>query len=144
MTSLSFPDVNVWLALLVSDHVHHRVAISWWNQDQSEQIAFCRFTQLGLLRLMTTAAAMDGAPLTMDEAWRAYDDVFEDERVVLVSEPPGCEMAFRKYAKRQTASPKLWADSYLLAFATVSQGTIVTFDRAFPGKGVACRLLEGA
>jgi hypothetical protein len=34
---------------------------------------FCRFTQLGLPRLVTTAAAMDGKPLTLDQAWVVYD-----------------------------------------------------------------------
>ena len=69
MTSLTFPDINVWLALVTSEHAHHASATQWWEQETG-RIGFSRLTQMGLLRLMTTAAAMDGKPLTMAEAWR--------------------------------------------------------------------------
>jgi len=38
------------------------MARRWWEQETGI-IAFSRLTQLGFLRLMTTAAAMDGKPL---------------------------------------------------------------------------------
>src|ERR1017187_9169709 len=72
MTSLTFPDINVWLALVTSEHVHHASASRWWEQE-SNRIGFSRLTQLGFLRLMTTAAALDGKPLAMAEAWRVHD-----------------------------------------------------------------------
>ncbi len=83
MSSLSFPDVNVWLALATTEHVHHGLAVRWWN-EASGPIAFSRITQLGFLRLMTTAAAMDGKPLSMAAAWNVHDRLFEDDRVVCV------------------------------------------------------------
>lgn len=141
MTSLSFPDANVWLALAASEHVHHGPARRWWEAETG-RIAFSRITQLALLRLMTTAAAMDGKPLTMAEAWRVYDRLFEDDRVVFVSEPAGVERRFREYAHGRMASPKLWADAWLLAFARAAEGTIITFDRALAGRGGHCLLLE--
>jgi predicted nucleic acid-binding protein len=57
MTSLSFPDVNVWLAVLLADHVYRAPARKWWESDAPAIIAFSRFTQIGVLRLLTTAAA---------------------------------------------------------------------------------------
>jgi predicted nucleic acid-binding protein len=42
----------------------------------------------------------------------------------------GLESSFRRYTDARQASPKLWADAWLLAFAEMSDGTIVTFDRA--------------
>jgi predicted nucleic acid-binding protein len=66
MTSSSFPDVNLWLAPLREDHNHRASALSWWNNNDSGQIGFCRFTQLGVLRLLTTSAAMNGKPLTSE------------------------------------------------------------------------------
>jgi predicted nucleic acid-binding protein len=68
-----FPDINVWLAIVVERHVFSRPATAWWNQDQSDAIGFSRFTQLGLLRHLTNAATMKGSPLTNRSAW----DVFE-------------------------------------------------------------------
>jgi predicted nucleic acid-binding protein len=62
MTSLSFPDINVWLALLLADHTHRRTALDWWDRCEADSIAFCRITQLGVLRLLTTPAAMNGNP----------------------------------------------------------------------------------
>ena len=82
MTSLSFPDVNVWLAVATPEHVHHGVARRWWEAEAG-RIAFSRVTQLGFLGLMTTAAAMDGKPLTVAEAWQVHDRLFEDDRVSL-------------------------------------------------------------
>ena len=63
MTKRSFPDINVWFALAVADHPHHSAAIGWWNAATAAA-GFCRLTQIGLLRLLTTAAVMGGRPLT--------------------------------------------------------------------------------
>ena len=106
MSLLSCPDVNVWLALLRADHIHRDAATAWWTQDQSDELLFCRFTQLGVLRLLTTAAAMNNRPLSMRTAWAAYDCLFQDQRVVLVPEPPGLDAVFRKIAVSDVASRK--------------------------------------
>jgi len=142
MPSLSFPDVNVWLALLLADHVHRTQAKQWWDSDQSDIIAFLRFTQLGVLRLLTTSAAMNGKPLTMPAAWAAYDRLFKDDRVALVDEPQGTEDRFRQYARQDRASPKLWADAWLLAFADEAGGMIITFDQALAARSGLCLLLD--
>jgi uncharacterized protein len=141
MSSLSFPDVNVWLALAAPEHVHAVAARRWWEQETG-YIAFSRMTQLGFLRLMTTSAAMDGRPLTMVEAWRVHDRFFEDDRVKFVPEPEGIESRFREHTAGGPASPKLWADAWLLAFALAAAGMLVTFDRALAARGAHCLLVE--
>lgn len=143
MDSLSFPDVNVWLALAAPEHVHAAIARRWWEQE-SGAIAFSRFTQIGFLRLMTTAAAMDGKPLTIAEAWRVYDRFYNDERVVFVAEPEEVERRFRERAVGRIASPKLWADAWLLAFAEATEGVLVTFDNAVGPRGARCLLAGSA
>jgi toxin-antitoxin system PIN domain toxin len=142
MISLSFPDVNVWLALLSPDHVHRAAARKWWDSDPSAVIAFSRFTQIGVLRLLTTAAVMNAKPLTMSAAWQAYDRLFEDERVALLPEPDSLEPAFRSRSRSRLSSPKVWADAYVVAFAAQSNGTLVTFDRALANREATCLLLE--
>ena len=139
MTSLSFPDVNVWLALATHEHVHHRVAREWWKKETG-RITFSRITQIGFLRLMTTAGAMGGKPLTMAEAWLIHDRFFDDDRVTFVPEPPAVETHFRQDSSTGTASPKLWADAWLLAFAQAEKGTLVTFDRTLAVRGAHCLL----
>ena len=142
MRALSFPDPNVWMALLVADHVHRPAAVAWWNQDQSEIIAFSRVTQITVLRLLTTSGVMNGQPLSMKAAWNAYDRLFEDARVAWLPEPPDVEEHFRKHTASRIASPKLWADAYLLALAHQLDGTLVTFDRALATRDPRSLLLS--
>ena len=139
MSSLSFPDINVWLALATPEHVHASIARRWWEQE-SGTIAFSRLTHLGLLRLMTTAAVMDDKPLTMSEAWRVYDRFYDDDRVVFIAEPLDAEKRFREKAAGRTVSPKMWADAWLLAFAQAAEGVLVTFDKALGPRGARCLL----
>ena len=144
MSSLSFPnlavpDMNIWLALASPEHIHYRQALQWW-QFYAGSIAFCRLSQLGILRLMTTAAAMDGKPLGISEAWRVYDRFYEDSRVIFLSEPPSVDETFRIKAGGHSASPKLWADAWLLAVAEAADGVLVTFDKALAARGAHCLL----
>lgn len=139
MGSLSFPDMNVWLALASVEHIHSELARNWWENEVGT-IAFCRLTQLGFLRLMTTAAAMDGKPLTIADAWRVYDRLYDDDRVTFVAEPVEVEKRFREKAVGRTASPKVWADAWLLATAQEAGGVLVTLDKALAGRGARCLL----
>jgi predicted nucleic acid-binding protein len=51
-------------------------------------------------------------------------------------------MQFRKLSQSPAASPKVWADAYLLAFASGHQGQVVTFDRALENQGERCLVLR--
>jgi toxin-antitoxin system PIN domain toxin len=141
--SFLFPDINVWVALTHAGHVHHLVASDWFTDlDADVRFGFCRFTQLGLLRLLTAEAVMGDEVLSQTEAWRVYDRWMQDDRVTLLDEPPGLERRFRALTRSRHASPKVWADAYLAAFAEASQITFVTLDRAFRGKVRPLVLLE--
>ena len=140
MNSLSFPDVNVWLALTLAGHVHRPAALEWWNRTEGS-IAFLRLTQLSLLRLLTTAAAMDGKPLTLTKAWLIYDRLFGDDRLVFLPEPANLERGFRKRSSSGAASPKIWADALLIASVEGHQGQLITFDRALKPRFSQCVVL---
>jgi toxin-antitoxin system PIN domain toxin len=126
--SLVFPDVNVWLALAAT-HSHRSLARVWWDKEAGP-ITFCRFTQIGLLRLLTTPAVLGEETLGMRQAWKVYDTLFSDERVEYAEEPSPIERSFREMSSHHAASPKFWADAYLAAFAKEMGGIVVTFDRA--------------
>ena len=133
-TSFLFPDINVWVALTHARHVHHYEARDWLSSlDGDERFCFCRFTQLGLLRLLTAQAVMGEEVLHQAEAWAVYDRWLADDRVSLVEEPPGLERRFRSLTRTKQSAPKAWADAYLIAFAEMGQMTLVTFDRALRG-----------
>jgi predicted nucleic acid-binding protein len=139
--SLAVPDMNIWLALASPEHIHYKQALDWWKLHIGS-IAFCRLSQQGVLRLMTTAAAMDGKPLGISEAWRVYDRFYGDSRVLFLAEPPDVESTFRIKAAGNAASPKVWADAWMLAMAEAAGGVLITFDKALGGRGARC-LLSG-
>jgi toxin-antitoxin system PIN domain toxin len=141
MNSLSFLDINVWLALVWECHAHAEQARKWFDGSQDDQFFFCRFTQLGLLRLLTTKAVMGNDVRTMAGAWEIYDECCTDPRVAFLAEPSGLDSALRGLSKGRRASPKLWGDAYLAAFAFKAGLKLVTFDRAFAASSPGCQIL---
>ena len=129
-----FPDVNVWLALTHSRHAHHRIAADWFQQSD-EPMFFCRFTQIGLLRLLTNEQVMGVDVMNQRQAWQAYWHWFKDGRIEFHREPEAAEfeLLFQEFSTQPRPSTKLWADAYLAAFAKVAGLEIVTFDQAFQG-----------
>lgn len=126
-----FPDVNVWLALAYEGHQHHLSASAWFDALNRETAYFCRFTQLGFLRLLTYPSVMREDVRSQAEAWRAYDLLLRDERVSFqLEEDPGqLESTLRKLTTNSRSSSRQWPDAYLAAFALTAELTLVTFDR---------------
>lgn len=130
MTSLIFPDLNVWVALSLRAHEHHKTAWDWYHSLRAEEeLAFCRLSQLGLLRLLTTERVARHETLSQVQAWEVYDRWIGAGGAVFMDEPFGIETELRFYTDRESPSPKEWADSYLVAFAAAASLPLVTFDR---------------
>ena len=66
---------------------------------------------------------------------RIWNKVCADDRVAYLSELEAIEPEFRRQSRLGTFSRKVWADAYLLAFATVAGVKLVTFDRALRSRG---------
>jgi toxin-antitoxin system PIN domain toxin len=141
MNTLNFLDANVWLALLWGRHIHTEKANQWFAQAAMEQFFFCRFTQITVLRLLTTESIMGKDVLTMSEAWNLWDKIWADPRISFLPEPEDLEREFRSRTRLSTRSPKVWADAYLMAFASVAGLKIITFDRGFKSAGVEILVL---
>ena len=135
MNTLNFLDANVWLALLWGRHVHSEKARAWFERSADEHFFFCRFTQITVLRLVTTKEIMAKDTRNMSEAWNLWDKIWADSRVAFLPEPDGLEKEFRKYSRLSSSSPKVWADAYLLAFTSVAGLKLVTFDRGLESRG---------
>ena len=143
-TTSLFPDINVWVALTYEGHSHHSEAKRWFaGLPPDSTFVFCRFTQLGLLRLVTAKAVMSDEVMTQPQAWAAYDRWLEDPRVEFVDEPAEIETRFRALTRLRQPATKDWADSYLAAFAAVGQLTLVTFDQGLRSKAKSAILLGG-
>jgi uncharacterized protein len=141
MNSLNFLDTNVWLALVWGRHSHSARARAWFERSVDEQFLFCRFTQLALLRLLTHESIMGPDVMSMAGAWEIYDRCCADERIAFLAEPETIDPRLRSFSKSRHASPKVWADAYLAAFAAAAGLKLVTFDKAFRAKPVECLIL---
>jgi toxin-antitoxin system PIN domain toxin len=132
------PDLNVWLALSWANHVHSDAAWAWFSRHDDDSFFFCRFTQLGLLRLLATSAIMGRDVRTIGEAWTVYDRWLEDSRIGIRQESFELDAAFRAATRSfsRLSSPKALGDRYLLAVSQITEATLVTFDR---GLASACR-----
>jgi toxin-antitoxin system PIN domain toxin len=132
---MKLADTNVWLALVISKHLFHDAAQDWLDTETLDRnIVFCRCTLQSFLRLITTAAMLKpyGAlPFNNREAWELYERLLADRRISIVNEPPGLEAQWKALATRETASPKVWMDAYLAAFAIAGAHQFVTTDHAF-------------
>ena len=135
------PDVNVWFALAVEEHQHHARAQQWWK-EMAGIVGFLTLTKLGFLRLLTTAAAMNGKPLTNDAAWDVYTRLEQDPRTRFFPHPLSAEEKWREFSGAATPAPKIWTDAYLAAAAAANEATLVTFDQAMARYPVDCLILE--
>ncbi len=126
------PDLNVWLALSWANHRHSDLAWAWFSRQEDDRFCFCRFTQIGLLRLLATSAVMGKDVRTIGEAWKVYDRWLDDSRVGFREEGFRLDAAFRAATRpvSRMSSLKALGDCYLLAVSQVTEATLVTFDRA--------------
>jgi predicted nucleic acid-binding protein len=83
---------------------------------------------------------MGNKPLSFDEAWRVYDSLLADERVVFSPEHSQADRLFRTNTTGPASAPRLWADAWLLAIAEAAGGVLVTFDKALAVRGALCLL----
>ena len=110
--------------------------------DKDSRFCFCRFTQISLLRLLTTEAVMSTDVLSQAGAWQVYGRWLADDRIVFIEEPSPMEASFRALSQQKRPSPKDWADAYLASFASTAGLRLVTFDQAFRGKTADLLILD--
>jgi len=132
-------EVGVWLAAVWGRHVHHPVTADWFG-NESDDILFCRVTQMGLLRLLSNPVLMGDDAIDRSQAWRTFDQLRADERVLWADEPAELDAVWRAISARADKSHQLWTDDYLAAFAQASDATLVSLDRAMPARYPSVRV----
>jgi len=121
------------LAAVWGRHLHHPVAADWFGKE-ADDIVFCRATQMGLLRLLSNRAVMGDDAIDRSQAWRTFDQLWADERILWANEPAELDAVWRAISARDDKSHKLWTDDYLAAFAQASGATLATLDRKMPAR----------
>ena len=112
-------------------HVHHVPARDLFAAQPDGSVAFCRITQMGLLRLLTNSSVMGRAPRTVAQAWETFAELLADRRVVFATEPDRVESAWRQHMTQAGVGPSSWTAAYLAAFAEAHSYSLVTFDAGF-------------
>ena len=127
---MDLPDVNVWLALVDENHVHHQRALAYWYNESLSEVVFCRVTVLGFLRLSTHPSVLS-RPLAPDEAWSIYRRYRDEARVGFLEDSPKVDSGFMTLSDRKSFAHHLWTDCYLAALALFRDCRIVSFDKDF-------------
>jgi toxin-antitoxin system PIN domain toxin len=117
-------DLNILLALLSEDHVHHRLVTDWLN-DTGPQWAICPFTEAGFLRTVT---APRPGKITMMEAAAILESMKQRPGYhyvpIAVDFQTLCSPLFaRLYGTKQVT------DAYLLGLAVREDLALVTMDK---------------
>lgn len=128
-------DTNVWIAAVFTTHPFHpRARQALQVATAAAPAVFCRATQQSFLRLASTPAllkAYGAESLTNRDALSALAALMALPQVCLREEPPGVEALWHRMACCDTASPKVWMDAYLAAFALAGGVRMVSLDRDF-------------
>ena len=127
-------DVNVLIALLDAEHLHHEAARVWLRSNIQQGWATCPITQNGCLRVMAQPAYPDPLPVArvaerLAEATATVDHEFWPDDVSI--------LATGVMDWRQVIGPRQITDVYLLAMAVARQGRFVTFDARISPSAVA-------
>ena len=123
-------DLNVFVAGALAIHAEHERARAFFHGlADGETVEFCRATEIGFLRLLTQPIADGYEPVGNRKARQALGEWMALPYVKLAPEPIGIETLWPVLADRDTASPRVWMDAWLAAFAIRARMRLVTFDR---------------
>ena len=132
---VSLYDANLWVALAFAAHPHHAIASRHFKaRDSSQPTAFCRVTQQAFLRLVSTPLIQRtyaSRIITNATAWSKCQDLLALPQILWLDEPEGFEILWHRLAAIPSASPKVWMDAYLAAFAIRHAVEFVTLDSDF-------------
>lgn len=122
-------DVNVLIALFLSDHLRHQHAHGWSGASRDHGWASCPLMQNGLVRIIAQSKQA-GATTTQDALRRLQtftlqtDHAFWPDSISLLDE--------QMIDYDRVLGPNQLTDIYLLTLAVKNGGRLVTFDTAIP------------
>jgi toxin-antitoxin system PIN domain toxin len=119
-------DVNVLIALLDEDHIHHKLVLKWFNATGSDEFGVCAFTEAGFLRVATNPKA---GLHTIDTALDALTSLnnYSGYRFWPISK--GWVSLAAPFIERVFGHQQI-TDAYLLGLAIKEKGVLVTMDKA--------------
>lgn len=125
------PDVNTWVALSYSNHLHHRRAKDYWDRTRADEIAFCGVALAGMLRILTQPAPMNDNPFSPAEAIQKFRDWMGLSEVRFIGDSHQVLTSVSEWAGRPFFTPTLWTDAWIAAVALENGCRVVSFDAGF-------------
>ena len=125
------PDLNVWLALGSPAHQHHSSAVTYWEEQASQQVLLCTVTALGLVRLVMQPKLMGDAVLTPVEASALLARFVQQPGVGYAQPSSEGWDVFHGFMRQSELSPRLCTDTHLASLAIINQWRLVSFDQDF-------------
>lgn len=125
-------DVNVVIALLDPDHVHHERAHEWFAtiDDVDNEWLSCPTTQNGVLRVLSAPKYPNHQPLAL--AYESLKSLLANENHRFVPDSISLLSDSGQTAKLvpdQLTASGMITDTYLLALASSHDARLATFDR---------------
>jgi len=126
-------DVNVLIALLDSDHLHHAAAVTWLTENIRTGWASCPLTQNGCIRIMSQSGYPNALPAAaiaerLAAATATTHHAFWPDAISMLDAG--------RIAWNAVLGARQVTDVYLLTLAVQQGGRLVTLDRAVPLKAV--------
>jgi len=119
-------DINVLLALLDREHVHHEECREWFEQEVAHGWASCAITQNGCIRILSQSSypnpvsprnamhlLVSATSTPLHQFWHSEISIL-DESI---------------FDQSRIHSPRQLTDVYLLGLAAHNRGRFVTFDQ---------------
>lgn len=129
------PDVNVLVALVWPNHVHHAAAVNWFAAQRDDGWATCPVTESGFIRVSSNRRVIPEARAVPEAAAAirllrsvGSHEFWTDEVSLATTEVVRLE---------QVQGYRQVTDAHLLALARVHGGRLVTFDNGLATLGGA-------
>ncbi len=122
-------DVNVLIAILDEQHIHHLAAHEWWAPNRSAGWATCPLTENGMARVMSQSTYKNPVTSSFAVDLLAVQIAKTDHRFW----PDDLSLCDQDWIDPGgILGPNQITDVYLLALAVKNGGRLVTFDRGIP------------
>ncbi len=119
-------DVNILIALLDEDHIHHKLVLKWFDASDEDEFGVCAFTEAGFLRVTTNPKAASNTIETALDALASLNN-HAGYRFWPISE--GWSSLAAPFIERVFGHQQI-TDAYLLGLAVKEDGVLVTMDKA--------------
>ena len=117
-------DVNVFVALLSENHIHHQLVTAWFNTP-GLQWAICTFTDAGFLR---NATAPRPGQITMTEATAVLARITQKPGYHYLPISTSWQTLCSPFSTRLYGTKQV-TDAYLLGIAVQAGCVLVTMDK---------------